>query len=63
MAMLGGSCSKCCGGLKCYVPADTHGACCKLDGTCSIEAECDCDTENGEVFSVGLECEDAKGVC
>lgn len=59
MAMLGGSCSKCCGpdGLKCYVPAATHGACCKLDGTCSIEAECDCDTDSGESFIVGETCE------
>lgn len=55
--MLGGSCSKCCGGLKCYVPASTHGACCKLDGTCSIEAECDCDTDSGEAFRVGEGCE------
>lgn len=59
MAMLGGSCSKCCtkDGLKCYVPASTRGACCKLDGTCSIEAECDCDTGNGEVFNIGRTCE------
>lgn len=59
MGMLGGSCSKCCtkDGLKCYVPANTHGACCKLDGTCSIEAECDCDTDSGEAFRVGRTCE------
>lgn len=68
MGMLGGKCSKCCGGLKCYVPANTdgantdgantHGACCKLDGTCSIEAQCDCDTASGEFFNAGHSCED-----
>lgn len=65
MAMLGGSCSKCCtkDGLKCYVPANTHGACCKIDGTCSIEAECDCDTDSGEVFNVGETCEACAKCC
>ena len=52
------SCS-CCGGWFCYSPA--AGACC--NGTqCRVVQQCDCDTENGEVwFGAGTTC--AGGAC
>lgn len=65
MAMLGGECSKCCTrGLKCYVPESKAGACCKLsDGSCSVEAECDCDTSAGDRFSRGEPCAFCRRYC
>lgn len=38
------------------------GACCEVDGSCSIKPQCECDTENGAVFAgVGETCEACLG--
>jgi hypothetical protein len=67
MAMLGGSCSKCCtkDGLKCYVPADDFGQCCKLsDGSCQNVRSCEClDGDAPANFYPGQECGDCYRYC
>lgn len=65
--MLGGGCSKCCtkDGLKCYVPADDFGQCCKLsDGSCQNVRSCEClDGDAAANFYPGQECGDCYRYC